>query len=74
MTSNNRMVLALGVAGLALLSMFGKSRKMARIRDEKETKRDLTKREGEGGNPTSKTNTASTSPLSPTSPTPPMTH
>jgi len=64
MTSNNRMILALGVAGLALLSIFGKSRKMTRKSDEKETAKDLTSWEGEGGSPTSKAGAASMPPLS----------
>jgi hypothetical protein len=67
MTNNNRMILAHGVAGLALFSIFGKSTRMARLRDEKETKKDLTSWEDEGGNPTPKTGTATTPPVSPTS-------
>ena len=68
MTSNNRIILAIGVAGLALFSAFGRSRKMAGARDAKETKKDLTTWEGEGGNPPSKTGTSpTTSPASQTS-------
>jgi hypothetical protein len=67
MTSNNRMMLALGVAGLALFSIFGKSKKMDRLRDEKEARKDLTSREGEGGNSASKTRAATTPPVSTTS-------
>lgn len=67
MISNNRMMLALGVAGLALFSIFGKSKRMGRLRDEKETKKDLTSWEGEGGNPAPKTSAAATQPVSTTS-------
>jgi len=61
------MMLALGVAGLALFSIFGKSKRMARLRDEKGTRKDLTSWEGEGGNSPSKTSAATTPPASTTS-------
>lgn len=62
MTSNNRMLLALGVAGLVLFSVVGKSMKM--VRDRNQTRKDLTTWEGEGGNPLPAAS-ASTNPQAP---------
>lgn len=67
MTSNNRMLLTIGVAGLVLFSIFGKSMKMVRDRDRKQTKKDLTTWEGEGGNPLPTAGASSNPPTPPTS-------
>lgn len=66
MTSNNRMLLTLGVAGVVLLSIFGKSMKMVRDRDRKQTKKDLTTWEGEAGSPMPTAATSTNPPVPPT--------
>lgn len=66
MTSNNRMLLTLGVAGVVLLSIFGKSMKTVRDRDRKQAKKELTTWEGEGGSPKPTTATSTNPPVPPT--------
>lgn len=50
MIMNNRLLLVLGVTGLAVLSALGRSKTKARRQDKTEKKVEMQRWEGEGGN------------------------
>jgi hypothetical protein len=70
MIPNSRMLIALSVSGLAVLSAFGKYRKNTRWQNNRQEKKEIDTWEGEGGNPPQATEKHANKPETPGPATP----